>query len=143
MLMQNVVWKDFSMYYLKIIIRKMAWYKLNTLHLHFTEWSGFLLQSDKFPLLSSKKLIINKAGVKNKIMQQSTMSWLFLRLTYLHMQPISLNTIETSVFHVIRYWQRNGYLAKWINNQVSWILNMTKVEVREIYRTSNSSHRWI
>ena len=74
MLMKNVVWKDFSMYYLKRIIRNMAWYKLNTLHLHFTEWLGFLLQSDKFPLLSSKKLIINKAGAKNKIMQQSTMS---------------------------------------------------------------------
>ncbi|NQY51029.1 MAG: family 20 glycosylhydrolase [Colwellia sp.] len=29
------------MYYLKRIIRNMAWYKLNTLHLHFTEWLGF------------------------------------------------------------------------------------------------------
>lgn len=40
-LMLDVGRKYFSMDYLKIIIRNMAWYKLNTLHLHFTEWSGF------------------------------------------------------------------------------------------------------
>lgn len=47
--------KYFEMDYIKRTLRTMAWYKLNTLHLHFTEWSGFRLQSDKFPDLASRQ----------------------------------------------------------------------------------------
>lgn len=45
----------FEMEYLEFVLRNMAWYKLNTLHLHFTDWTGFRLESDTFPGLASKE----------------------------------------------------------------------------------------
>ncbi|WP_029138872.1 family 20 glycosylhydrolase [Nakamurella lactea] len=39
--------------YIKQLIREMAWLKLNTLHLHLTEWNGFRLNSPKFPGLAA------------------------------------------------------------------------------------------
>ncbi len=34
-------------------IRRMAWYRLNSLHLHLTEWNGFRIGSERFPGLAS------------------------------------------------------------------------------------------
>ena len=48
-IMIDVGRKYFSMSYLKQVIRQLGWYKMNTLHLHFTEWSAFRLKSDKYP----------------------------------------------------------------------------------------------
>jgi len=45
----------FEMEYLEFVLRNMAWYKLNTLHLHFTDWLGFRLQSDVYPGLASQQ----------------------------------------------------------------------------------------
>jgi hexosaminidase len=39
--------------YLEEQIREMAWYKLNMLHLHFTDWDGFRLVSQTFPGLAT------------------------------------------------------------------------------------------
>jgi N-acetyl-beta-hexosaminidase len=39
--------------YLEEEIRKLAWYKMNTLHLHFTDWNGFRLVSDTYPGLAT------------------------------------------------------------------------------------------
>jgi hypothetical protein len=39
--------------YLEKEIRKLAWYKMNTLHLHFTDWNGFRLVSDVYPGLAT------------------------------------------------------------------------------------------
>ncbi len=47
--------KYFEMDYLKKTIRQLAWQKMNTFHMHFTDWSGFRLQSDKFPGLASEQ----------------------------------------------------------------------------------------
>lgn len=47
--------KYFEMGYLKKLIRKLAWQKMNFLHIHFTEWNGFRLKSDLFPGLASGK----------------------------------------------------------------------------------------
>ncbi len=55
--------KYFEMNYLKKTIRNMAWYKLNTLHMHFTDWNGFRLQSDKFPTLPSEQAY-SKADIR-------------------------------------------------------------------------------
>jgi hypothetical protein len=41
--------------YIKQLIREMAWLKLNTLHLHLTEWNGFRLNSPKFPGLAAEQ----------------------------------------------------------------------------------------
>lgn len=43
----------FSVQYLKDQIRQMAWYKLNTLHLHLSDWNGYRLESKVYPTLAS------------------------------------------------------------------------------------------
>ncbi len=47
--------KYFEMDYLEKLIRKLAWQKMNFIHIHFTEWNGFRLKSDLFPGLASKQ----------------------------------------------------------------------------------------
>lgn len=47
--------KYFSMDFLENYMKFLSWYKMNTLHLHFTENNAFRLNSDKFPGLASSK----------------------------------------------------------------------------------------
>ncbi|MCW8863489.1 MAG: beta-N-acetylhexosaminidase [Colwellia sp.] len=54
-IMLDVGRRYFEMEYLESLMRNMAWFKLNTLHLHFTDWVGFRLQSDTYPGLASKE----------------------------------------------------------------------------------------
>lgn len=42
----------FEIAQIKTLMRDMAWKKLNTLHLHLTDWTAFRLQSAKFPGLA-------------------------------------------------------------------------------------------
>ncbi|MCW1923868.1 family 20 glycosylhydrolase [Luteolibacter arcticus] len=62
MLMLDVARKPFPIPVLKDYIRMMAWYKMNELHLHFTDESrgdrypAFRIESKKFPGLHSKDL---------------------------------------------------------------------------------------
>ncbi|HTF20647.1 MAG TPA: beta-N-acetylhexosaminidase [Chryseolinea sp.] len=53
--MLDVGRKFFEVAYIKKTIRDLAWYKLNFLHLHFTEWHSFRLQSTLFPGLAAKE----------------------------------------------------------------------------------------
>jgi hexosaminidase len=41
--------------YLRETIRRMAWLKLNVLHLHFNDWHAFRLASDRYPGLAPEK----------------------------------------------------------------------------------------
>jgi hexosaminidase len=45
----------FQVAYLEDVIRQLAWQKMNTLHMHFTEWSAFRLNSEKYPGLAAKE----------------------------------------------------------------------------------------
>lgn len=47
--------KFFEVDYIKKTIRDLAWYKMNFLHLHFTEWHSFRLQSSLFPGLAARE----------------------------------------------------------------------------------------
>jgi hexosaminidase len=51
--MLDVGRKFYPMSYLKSQIRTMAWQKLNTFNLHFTDWEGFRIQVDRFPGLAA------------------------------------------------------------------------------------------
>jgi hexosaminidase len=51
--MLDVGRKFYPLSYLKSQIRTMAWEKLNTFHLHFSDWEGFRIQTDAFPGLAS------------------------------------------------------------------------------------------
>ena len=45
----------FEVEYIETLIRKLAWLKINFIHLHFTEWNGFRLKSDLFPGLAAEQ----------------------------------------------------------------------------------------
>ncbi|TLX73470.1 hypothetical protein E9993_15265 [Labilibacter sediminis] len=45
--------KYFEIEYIENLIRRLAWMKVNFIHLHFTEWNGFRLKSELFPGLAS------------------------------------------------------------------------------------------
>jgi len=45
--------KYFEIEYIENLIRKLAWMKMNFIHLHFTEWNGFRLKSELFPGLAA------------------------------------------------------------------------------------------
>ncbi|MFW6690828.1 family 20 glycosylhydrolase [Streptomyces sp. MAR4 CNX-425] len=47
--MLDVGRRYFPVDYLKQQIRQLAWYKLNTFHLHLTDWNGYRIESDRFP----------------------------------------------------------------------------------------------
>ncbi|MFF2409741.1 family 20 glycosylhydrolase [Streptomyces sp. NPDC058092] len=53
--MLDVGRKYYPMSYLKSQIRLMAWQKLNTFHLHLTDWRGFRIRTEKFPGLAAKE----------------------------------------------------------------------------------------
>lgn len=55
--------KYFEMDYLERLMRQMAYMKLNTLHLHFTEWNGFRLESEVYPGLASEQAY-SKADIR-------------------------------------------------------------------------------
>ncbi|MFE3379953.1 family 20 glycosylhydrolase [Streptomyces anulatus] len=52
--MLDVGRKFYPVSYLKTQIRQMAWQKLNTFHLHLTDWRGFRIQTQKFPGLAAE-----------------------------------------------------------------------------------------
>lgn len=47
--------KYFEIEYIETLIRKLAWMKMNFIHLHFTEWNGFRLRSELFPGLAAQQ----------------------------------------------------------------------------------------
>ncbi|GGA16223.1 hypothetical protein GCM10008018_71040 [Paenibacillus marchantiophytorum] len=53
--MLDVGRRYYSMDYLEDTIKRLAWNKLNTFQIHFSEWNGFRLQSDTYPGLASAK----------------------------------------------------------------------------------------
>ncbi|MBK1790938.1 family 20 glycosylhydrolase [Persicirhabdus sediminis] len=50
----------FEVEFLEKLMRQMARLKMNVLHLHFTEWNGFRLESDVYPGLASEQAYSKK-----------------------------------------------------------------------------------
>ncbi|MGW7052495.1 family 20 glycosylhydrolase [Streptomyces sp. NPDC054887] len=51
--MLDVGRKYFPVDYLRQQIRQAAWYKLNTFHLHLSDWNGYRIASDRYPEIVS------------------------------------------------------------------------------------------
>ncbi len=70
MLMLDVGRKPFPMPVLKDYIRMMGWYKMNELHVHFSDeafggsYAAFRIQSDVFPGLASKDFSYSKKDIR-------------------------------------------------------------------------------
>ncbi len=123
--------KYFSMDYLKKSIRNMAWYKLNAFHLHFTDWSGFRLQSDKYPELASEQSY-SKQDLRE--LQDYAAKY--------HVMIIPEIDLPAHATHIINYNPSLGFscdsmqAAKWLPKEkndakVGWMLDITRPEVRQ------------
>ena len=123
--------KYFSMDYLKTSIRNMAWYKLNAFHLHFTDWSGFRLQSDKYPGLASKQ-----SYSKEELRELQDYAAKY------HVMIIPEIDLPAHATHILNYNANLGLscdamqTAKWLPKEkndakVGWMLDITRPEVRE------------
>ena len=56
--------KYWSMEFLQDTIRRMSWHKLNILHLHFTEWSAFRLNSPTYPGLAPPEQSYSREDIR-------------------------------------------------------------------------------
>ena len=54
-MMVDVGRKFYQVDQLDALMRQMAWLKMNALHLHFTDWSAFRLNSPKYPGLAAEQ----------------------------------------------------------------------------------------
>lgn len=62
-IMLDVGRKYFEVSYLEQVIRNLAWLKMNSLHLHFSDWTDFRLVSDVYPGLASEQAY-SKADIR-------------------------------------------------------------------------------
>jgi hexosaminidase len=142
--MLDVGRKYFSMDYLKKTIRNLAWYKYNSIHLHFTDWNGFRLKSDKFPDLASPEAY-SKADLRE--LQDYAKKY--------NIMIIPEIDFPAHATYVIRYnpalgfdcrsmnygdWVKPEMLAKfWPNPELTiynagWILDVTKPDTRKFVK---------
>lgn len=54
-MMLDVGRKYYAVSQIEALMRTMAWMKMNTLHLHFTDWPAFRLRSDRYPGLAAPR----------------------------------------------------------------------------------------
>jgi hexosaminidase len=59
-IMVDIGRKYFEIEYLEQMIRDLAWKKMNFIHLHFTDWHSFRLQSELFPGLAASQAYSKK-----------------------------------------------------------------------------------
>lgn len=117
--------------YLKKIIRQMAWYKLNTLHLHFTEWNGFRLKSEKYPGLAAEEAY-SKADIEDL---QNYASQYFVDIV----PEIDLPAHATAITNYnpeLAFSCESMRKARWQGAEAdslgkAWALDVTRPEVRE------------
>ena len=123
--------KFFSVDYVKKTIREMSNYKLNYLHLHFTDWSGFRLKSDKFPGLAS-----DEAYSKEDIRYLQDYAKKY------NVEIIPEIDLPAHATEILRYDPSLGFscesmlTAKWLpdsvnKEKVGWILDVTRPKTRE------------
>lgn len=116
---------------IKMLIRQMAWYKLNTLHMHFTEWNGFRLESEKYPGLAS-----DEAYTKDQIRDiQEYASHYFVDIV----PEIDLPAHATAITDYkpdLAFKCESMRKARWQGKEAdslgkAWAIDVTRPEVRE------------
>ncbi len=127
--------KYFEVKYIETLIRKLAWMKMNFIHLHFTDWNGFRLKSDLFPGLAadqsySKEEIrrIQDYAAKYHIIVVPEIDLPAHATTITDYNPylsFSCPSMRSSRWQTISL-ERDGYSA----DGKAWTLDITRREVR-------------
>lgn len=122
--------KYFSINYIKKTIRNLAWYKQNTFHIHFSDWSGFRLKSNTFSGLASEQAY-SKSDIK-EIQEYAK--------TY-NVTIVPEIDLPAHATKILKYNPDLGFecesmiTCKWLPDSVNaakpgWILNVKKPEAK-------------
>lgn len=118
------------MAYLERTIRRMAWHKMNMLHLHFTEWVAFRLQSDSFPGLADEH-----SYSKDDIRKLQDLA---ARYHIMLIPEIDLPAHATAITNYnpsLRFRCPSMDFGRWANGKTGWMIDITKSENREWIKT--------
>ena len=135
--MMDVGRRYYEVPYLKQVIRNMAWQKLNVLHLHFTDWSGFRLKSDKFPTLASEQAY-SKQDIRD--LQDYAKQYHIMIVPEIDLPAHATHIIKWNpdlafTCESMRNTRGNNWLPQDMNDQnPGWILDVSKPETRQFIK---------
>jgi hexosaminidase len=125
-LMLDVGRHFYEMDYLEDLLRRMSWQRLNTLHLHFTEWNGFRLRSDRYPGLASAQSY-SKADLRR--LQDVARRYHITIVPEIDLPGHA--TMMTRYDPAMRFSCQSMSVAPWPGGeQGGWTLNLTKDNAR-------------
>jgi len=122
--------KYWRMDYLKKTIRKLAWHKMNFIHMHFTDWSGFRLQSDIYPSLAAKQ-----AYSKDDIHELQDFAKKYQVMLVPEIDLPAHATAITDYNPILGFKCQSMREARWQGEEANkagkaWTLDVTRLEVR-------------
>jgi N-acetyl-beta-hexosaminidase len=123
--------KFWGMDYLKKTIRKLAWYKMNFIHMHFTDWSGFRLKSDTYPGLAAQQ-----AYSKDDIRELQDFAKKYQVMLVPEIDLPAHATAITDYNPALAFKCQSMREARWQGEEANqagkaWTLDVTRPEVRE------------
>lgn len=104
-------------------IKRLSWNKMNTLHMHFSEWNGFRLESETYPGLTSN-LHYSKADIRR--MQDIGKKY--------HVEIVPEIDLPAHASTMTRYNPKLNFQCTSMNNgwgQTGWTIDITKSENRQ------------
>ncbi|MFG1935852.1 family 20 glycosylhydrolase [Micromonospora tulbaghiae] len=117
----------YDMDYLENLLRRMSWLRLNTLHLHFTEWNGFRLRSDRYPGLASAQSY-SKADLRR--LQDVARRYHITIVPEIDLPGHA--TVMTTYDPTMRFSCQSMSVAPWPGGELGgWTLNLTKQNARD------------
>jgi hexosaminidase len=123
--------KYFEVDYLERLMRQMAYMKLNMLHLHFTEWNGFRLESEVYPGLAS-----DQAYSKSDIRRLQDVAEKYHMVIVPEIDLPAHATWMTRYNSELAFKSESMRKAKWQGDEANaagygWCIDMTRKENRE------------
>ncbi len=127
--MLDVGRKYFPVPYLKQQIRQMAWYKLNTFHLHLSDWNGFRIQSLAYPEITSPQAY-TRAELRDLERYAASYGVTIIPEIDLPAHAAAISKAKPDL--AFRCESLNTPEASWEGSETGgWTLDVTKPEVRE------------
>jgi N-acetyl-beta-hexosaminidase len=123
--------KYWRMDYLKKTIRKLAWYKMNLIHMHFTDWLSFRLKSDTYPSLAAQQAY-SKADIRE--LQDFAKKYQVMLVPEIDLPAHA--TAITDYNPTLAFKCPSMRVARWQGEEANkagkaWTLDVTRPEVRE------------
>ncbi|MGA9658212.1 MAG: beta-N-acetylhexosaminidase [Asticcacaulis sp.] len=114
-------------------MREMAWLKLNTLHLHFTDWPAFRLNSPKYPGLAAQQSY-DKADIAHLEATAKRYNITIIPEIDLPAHAVALTDYKPSLGFTCESMRRSDWLDRAAGDRAkgkAWAIDITRNENRE------------